>query len=118
MFNMTRFGKHVVDTREKVIEVSRFNRERDLMKLVDWGECDLYDAYAESRTSRKPFEQILFKYAAMRTPNGDLMYNDVELSYYSQLIQKKDCKDKAPEVQEENRINVISEYFKRSMYTL
>ena len=35
-----------------------------------------------------------------------------------QLIRKKDCKDKAAEVAEENKAMIITEYFNRSLYTL
>ena len=46
------------------------------------------------------------------------MYTDVELQYYMQLIQKKDCKINSDEVKEENRTKIILEYFNRSLYTL
>ena len=97
---------------------SKFNREREAMKMMDWADCDLYDAYKESRSERKPIEQLLHKYASMRVPNGDKMYTDVELQYFTQLIRKKDCKDKAAEVAEENKAMIITEYFNRSLYTL
>lgn len=41
------------------------------MKKMDWGDSDIYDAFRESKATRKPIEQVLHKYAAMRTPKGD-----------------------------------------------
>ena len=122
MYNRTFRGKNMAANRKKVereVHVdSKFNRDREAMKMMDWADSDLYDAYKESRSERKPIEQLLHKYAAMRVPNGDKMYTDVELSYFMQLIRKKDCKDKAAEVAEENKAMIITEYFNRSLYTL
>ena len=50
--------------------------------------------------------------------NGDKMYSDVELQYYTQLIRKRDCKENSEEVQAENRQKIVLEYFNRSLYTL
>ena len=54
----------------------------------------------------------------MKTINGDLMYTDVELQYFMQLIRKRDCKENSDEVQEENRAKIVTEYFDRSLYTM
>jgi len=115
-------GKSMKKSRKKIERTvhvdTKFNREREAMKKMDWGDSDLYDAFRESRATRKPIEQILHKYAAMKTPNGDKMYTDVECQYFMQLIRKKDCKEKAPEVKEENKAQIIVDYFNRSLYTL
>ena len=66
---------------EPVVE-KPIDLDRELMKRMDWRDSDLYDAFKESRESRKPIEQVLKSYAAMRTINGDLMYTDVELQYF------------------------------------
>ena len=46
------------------------------------------------------------------------MFTDVELQYFIQLIQKKDCKVGSEEVKEEHRHQIVLEYFNRSLYTL
>jgi len=88
------------------------------MKLVDWAETDLYDAYKECKENRRPFAQVLKEFAALRYINSDQMFTDVELQYFMQLIRKRDCKENSDEVQEENRAKIVDEYFDRSLYTL
>mmetsp|Transcript_12054 Transcript_12054/g.15390 ORF Transcript_12054/g.15390 Transcript_12054/m.15390 type:complete len:149 (-) Transcript_12054:553-999(-) len=85
---------------------------------MDWCDSDLFDAYRESKLSKKPVQQILQRFAALRTLNGDKMYTDVELQYFMQLIRKKDCKENSDEVKEENNGKIVLEYFNRSLYTL
>ena len=86
MFNKTRKGKNLAEHRRKAELLAaweaKHNREREIMKKMDWSDSDLYDAYRESKTFRKPIEQVLKKFAALRTVNGDKMYTDVELQYF------------------------------------
>ena len=57
----------------------------------------------ESRELRKPIESVLQRYASLKTAAADKMYTDVELQYFIQLIQKKDCMVDSDEVKQENR---------------
>jgi len=86
MFNKTRKGKNLAGERKRAELMvgweTRHNRERDIMKTMDWSDSDLFDVYTESRKLRKPIEQVLKRYATLRTVNGDKIYTDVELQYF------------------------------------
>ena len=60
MYNKTFRGKNMAPNRKKVekeVHVdTKFNREREQMKMMDWFDSDLYDAFKESKTERKPIE--------------------------------------------------------------
>lgn len=60
MFNKTRKGKNLAEHRRKAELLAKWdaehNRDREIMKKMDWSDSDLYDVYKESRTFRKPIE--------------------------------------------------------------
>ena len=49
------------------------------MKKVDWEDSDLYEAYMESKNLRQPIEQVLQRFASLKSVNATKMYTDVEL---------------------------------------
>ena len=74
---------------------------------VDWEDSDLFEAWRESKELRQPIETVLQRFASLKTVTADKMYTDVELQYFMQLIQKKDCKQDSDEVQEENKEKIV-----------
>lgn len=121
-FSKSAKGKHLTDMRKRAELVSeqetKWNKERDALKNTDWEDSDLFEAYQESKQLRKPIEKVLQRYAGLKTVVADKMYTDVELQYFMQLIQRKDCKTNSAEVQQENKDAIVLEYFNRSLYTL
>lgn len=95
-FSKSAKGKHLTDMRKRAELVSeqetKWNKERDALKNTDWEDSDLFEAYQESKQLRKPIEKVLQRYAGLKTVVADKMYTDVELQYFMQLIQRKDCK--------------------------
>lgn len=63
MFDTTRRGKNLADMRKrahlKVHVEAKHDREREIMKTMDWSESDLYEAYKESKRMRRPLEKVL-----------------------------------------------------------
>ena len=111
LFSKTAKGRNLTQMRKRADVIfeteSKWKRERDALKNTDWEDSDLYEAYKESREMKKPLESVLQRYAQLKTVTGDKMYTDVELQYFIQLIQKKDCKVDSEEVQEENRSQIV-----------
>ena len=99
------------------IEV-KWDAQREALKNVDWEHSDLNDAYKESKIFRKPIEQVLQRFAQIKHESAHKLYTDVELKYFIQLIQRKDCKGTTHEAMEENRSQIVLQYFNRSLYTL
>ena len=106
MFTRTVRGNLVAQRKkalQKQEQANEWAKKREALKLVDWEDSDLYDAFVESRELRKPIESVLQRYASLKTAAADKMYTDVELQYFIQLIQKKDCMVDSDEVKQENR---------------
>ena len=58
MFNRTRKGKNMATVRkaaDMIFEVeNKLKREREIMKKMDWSDSDLFDAFRESKMTKKP----------------------------------------------------------------
>jgi hypothetical protein len=37
----------------------KWDREREILKAVDWGETELFEAFIESKEKRQPIESVL-----------------------------------------------------------
>lgn len=122
LFNKSAKGRNLTQMRKQVefkaVRCNKWDAEREALKNVDWQDSDLYEAYKESKETRTPIEKVLQRFATLTCITGDKMFTDVELQYYIGLVQKKDCKMGSDEVKEENRHQIVLEYFNRSLYTL
>ena len=46
---------------------NKWNKEREALKNTDWEDSDLYEAYKESKESKKPIEVTLQKFAQLKS---------------------------------------------------
>lgn len=121
-FDKTARGRNLGQMRKRAELAARakakWDKEREMMRNVDWEDSDLFEAFKESRATKQPIERVLQQFATLQTATAEKMYTDVELQYFINLIQKKDCKKDSEEVQAENRSEIVLKYFNRALYTL
>jgi hypothetical protein len=71
MFTMTARGKNLQDMGHRADLIgdkySKWNKEREILKNVDWEDSELFEAFKESKENRKPIESVLQKFAALKT---------------------------------------------------
>ncbi len=67
MFSKTAKGQNLTAMRKRAEFIhekeQKWTKEREVLKNMDWEDSDLFDAYKESKETRKPIEQALQRFA-------------------------------------------------------